>query len=283
MPKRFTDGYFALVLVVLIGLFAVANAAFLVLYSKGYQSADEQHQAAHANYSEREAHYQKCLEREASIDAARECVDSAPNASRKTERAEYDLNAQRQMAHWAEGMLWATSTVGFCTVFVTGLGAWWVRQTLMETRRIGEAQVRAYLTFDQITILPNATSTGVQWLVDCKYRNSGNSPMRSILIGGQAFNAEFTEVIAEDLASNGVGRKALTAFTPIEDVKFAPGSETDAIFWCIVTFRFRDVFQRDGEVTTYNAMAFGNVHIGSRQPIELGNVQVKIESTSKED
>ncbi|MEP2892441.1 hypothetical protein [Tateyamaria sp.] len=84
-----------------------------------------------------------------------ECMVQVIEANNEHERAEKDLVAQTEMALWALGML----VVSFLMLFVTGLGAWWVRSTLIETknavkaandavevtRDIGNRQIRPYV------------------------------------------------------------------------------------------------------------------------------------------
>jgi hypothetical protein len=71
-----------------------------------------------------------------------ECVSKIIEATNEDSRAEDDLIAQTEMARWALYMLIATLVVAV----ITGVGVYYVWQTLKVTRDIGEAQVRAYIS-----------------------------------------------------------------------------------------------------------------------------------------
>ncbi|MEQ8283395.1 MAG: hypothetical protein RIC04_15055 [Parvibaculum sp.] len=104
-------------------------------------------------------------------------------------RQEQDLDAQREMAKWALMMFFASA----CGVGVTALGVIYVAQTLVATReavaaanrtadeakRIGEAQVRAYMSISNLSIIFAADGDKIVPIVQMKIGNSGNSPARS--------------------------------------------------------------------------------------------------------
>lgn len=85
-----------------------------------------------------------------------ECVGKQIAATREDQRAEYDLSAQDRMAEWA---FWMMAAAVFTTA-LTAVALWFIKGTLdatrqavheaqsavTETSRIGEAQVRAYLS-----------------------------------------------------------------------------------------------------------------------------------------
>jgi len=66
----------------------------------------------------------------------------APEGEEEKQRKDRDLKAQEDMVHWAMAMFWATVV----TVVVAGFGIHYVRKTLIETRRLGKIQMRAYLS-----------------------------------------------------------------------------------------------------------------------------------------
>jgi len=81
------------------------------------------------------------------------CLVESANAESGEQQAYYDLKAQQDMAAWAFGMLIVTIWLSVITLF--GVGFVW--RTLVETkkmagvtREIGQAQVRAYLSFDSV-------------------------------------------------------------------------------------------------------------------------------------
>ncbi len=150
MSKRFENGYFALVITCVICLLAIGFVAITFAFSKGYQSADQEHSTYYAERNASEIYYNECLNSATSLDGARQCIKNAEATSREAERAEQDLNAQREMAQWAEGMLWAAWIVGISTLFATIIGIRYVYLTLVatqdmarDTKEVGDAQVTA--------------------------------------------------------------------------------------------------------------------------------------------
>lgn len=75
-----------------------------------------------------------CLSRSETIADFQRCLSNQGALTREQERSEQDLNAQREMAIWAEAMLWATWIVGITSISVTAVGIFFVWQTLRETR-----------------------------------------------------------------------------------------------------------------------------------------------------
>lgn len=124
-----------------------------------------------------------------------------PNPGRQEWREEQNVYAQRQMADWSLLML----IVSGAGIVITGAGVWLIRATLLsteaglsvmretldearqatiagnrnvdETRRIGEAQVRAYLTFEQARF----SVEGGELRLGFEVNNCGQSPARLLL------------------------------------------------------------------------------------------------------
>ena len=112
------------------------------------------------------------------------CIIDEIEASNEHERAEKDLVAQTEMALWALGML----VVSTLMMLVSALGVWWIRDTLVETRKavkaaddavtvtreVGEAQVRAYVAPYEFSVVfdQNVGVADIHGMV----RNSGQSP-----------------------------------------------------------------------------------------------------------
>ena len=145
---RYAD--FAPWIVTATGLCLVAATAFTISYSKGYQAANKDRQADYKAYGVAEETYRKCAAR-SPVEEALRCYAEAEKASREDHRAEQDLNAQRQMADWAEWMFYATAIIGAFTVGVAGVGVYWVRETLVASARFNEMQLRAYLIVKEIS------------------------------------------------------------------------------------------------------------------------------------
>ncbi len=152
MSKRFENGYFALVLTGALALLSIAFISYIFAFSKGYQSADREHSAFYAKRDATEVAYSECLSNSSSLDSAKDCINNAKDISRESERSEQDLNIQREMAHWAEGALWAAWLIGLATIGITTIGVRYVyltliatQQMVVDTRALGEAQTRAWL------------------------------------------------------------------------------------------------------------------------------------------
>lgn len=101
MSEGYRNGYFALVLGCAVCLAAIGFISISISFSKGYQSADQEHSAYYAKRNQAEINYDECLNTTSSLDGARECIKNAPSSTRDAERSEQDLNAQREMAQWA--------------------------------------------------------------------------------------------------------------------------------------------------------------------------------------
>jgi hypothetical protein len=98
--------------------------------------------------------------------AQTECIVRVVEATNEHKRSESDLNAQRNMAKWALLMLLATLAMAATTVF----GVYYVWRTLLTTREIGEAQVRAYVYVTNVKISVTSNALKVE------FTNLGNSP-----------------------------------------------------------------------------------------------------------
>jgi hypothetical protein len=153
----------------------------LIGWYEGFKRGQESHQGltAEAYTEQAEAKIQKtCF---ALPDTAQaECIGEAIGSAREQQRAEEDLDAQQQMAEWARWMLTATVVMGV----ITTLGVVFVWQTLeatrqmaLDTRRIGEAQVRAYLTFSGSEVAYGSEDgPATYFLVRPRFKNTGQSP-----------------------------------------------------------------------------------------------------------
>lgn len=122
--------------------------------------------------------------------ATAKCIKEIIEATREAQTAQYDLAAQRDMALWAFAMFW----IALFSLALTCVGIFFVKQTLdanraivekaaeanRNARELGEAQVRAYLTFQDVRI-------DFDWYlprVRFKLFNAGNSPATNIVATG---------------------------------------------------------------------------------------------------
>lgn len=113
------------------------------------------------------------------IDNARlsECLVKAVESAQEQSDSRQDLYAQRDMATYAFVM----ALTGGLALAITVAGVWYVRATLFETRRIGQSEVRAYLTIRDVRFkIVGADKPIAQ--IRFRYVNTGSSPARSIRI-----------------------------------------------------------------------------------------------------
>lgn len=118
----------------------------------------------------------------------RDCIHEEYQTSREYARAEADLRAQEAMAKWAKLMTWVTGLGSL--IGLAGLGfLYW---TILENRKIGQAEVRAYLT---IKVTAERTMGG-KARATFKVTNSGNSPARAVTFGAGHFSGNTGTLIA---------------------------------------------------------------------------------------
>ncbi|MCB8836501.1 hypothetical protein [Aurantimonas sp. VKM B-3413] len=176
-----------------VGVAFFAAVSYWIFYSKGYQASNEYHAAQSAARDESEKNKEECLSKQ-NIKEAVECSFRSRNATMEDQRAVGNLNTQRELSDWAEGTLWATWIIGTATVFVAAPGAWWVKETLVETRKaviaaqdavvvnreIGELQVRGYLqpTETDIRIVEQPDGSRIVHDFWVTWSNTGASPVR---------------------------------------------------------------------------------------------------------
>ena len=177
------DGRISLGLIIVIGSLLVFVSALAVLSTAAFDRAHKDYHTARAYDETRRQFEQRCagLEGEEIFGCLRDQIESA----REPSRAEEDVQAQKQMARWALWMLVVTGAVGFGTITVAFLGVHWVKETLvvtreamLDTRKIGKAQVRAYLTCSGAEFGIDRT-----WLqCHATIKNSGNSHATAVKI-----------------------------------------------------------------------------------------------------
>ncbi|UYV37662.1 hypothetical protein N4R57_00635 [Rhodobacteraceae bacterium D3-12] len=131
----------------------------------------------------------------------RECVIEAVESAQNQAESRQDLHAQQDMSRWAFWMM----IISGLTLFVTGLGIVWIRDTLIETRRavraaddavtvtreVGETQTRAYVHVEGAEVrwlnaLGQFEGTSRQDVMSIitTTRNTGNTPARWYEIEG---------------------------------------------------------------------------------------------------
>lgn len=157
MPRGIRDGTYSLIVLAIAGFVGVAFLFGHMIYSKGYQRASHDQQAERSATDASKRTKAECAKRP-TVQAAIECYDDAEKTSREHQRAEQDLNAQREMADWTETMLWSGLVLGVLTTAIAGLGVYWVRATLVEARNTtaaATAATRAAVEANALTMREN--------------------------------------------------------------------------------------------------------------------------------
>lgn len=175
-----------LVLITIVAVFA----ALSIWTSYGHIHRTERKDAAKAYQNERLV---KCESSGAA--SAAECKAQAAEAPYEKTKDAYDLKAQQDMAKWALLMLIATfAGVGLiaATLRDTGLVLDEARKatdaanrTVDETRKVGEAQVRGYLSYDNPRC--EIGRSEIRFCVDL--RNIGLSPIK--MVGAKDLQVNF--------------------------------------------------------------------------------------------
>ncbi|MEI8700043.1 MULTISPECIES: hypothetical protein [unclassified Mesorhizobium] len=135
-------------------------------------------QRADYNAANHASETESAIEREcvgADVSAIRKCIEEKVRAEQESKRSEYDLSAQQAMADWAFGVL----AVSFVTLLATIAGVIYVRNTLLETRRLGIIETRAYVGVTDISI--EGTDTASPTII-ISIKNAGSSPAHKIAI-----------------------------------------------------------------------------------------------------
>jgi hypothetical protein len=178
MPDRYRDQHGSILgFAVFVCLVIVA----LIGWYEGFKRGQESHQSASADAYKDQAET-KIQETCFALSGASqtECIAEAVRGSREQQRSEEDLDAQQQMAEWARWMLIATvvmaATTGFGVVFVwQTLAA--TQQMAKDTRRIGEAQVRAYMNLAS----GNLKAEGRSVVAEIVINNFGQTPAKDMV------------------------------------------------------------------------------------------------------
>ncbi|RWP72785.1 hypothetical protein [Mesorhizobium sp.] len=151
MLKRVWDGTVSLWATIAICSFLLFVTALGFLSTRAYDRATKDYQTSRAYDETRRQLEQRCagLEGKEIFDCLKEQIETA----REPSRSEEDVSAQKEMARWALWMLVVSGVVGFATLGITAIGLYYIRDTLavtrramLDTRSIGQAQVRAYLS-----------------------------------------------------------------------------------------------------------------------------------------
>lgn len=111
-----------------------------------------------------------------------------------------------------------------------------------DTRRIGEAQVRAYLDIKLTSVEPKFLDKGV-WIFRVNLRNSGQSPARQVYVHVKSGEAEcIADTIFPDLGAGAEFEGGIHLFGVPKEIGIHAGKGPWKPFTAEITVRFLDVF-----------------------------------------
>lgn len=200
----------------------------------------------------------------------------APESAEEKQRGDRDLQAQEDMAYWAKWMFLAT----LGTIVIAGVGIYYVRKTLMESRRIGQAQVRAYIGIKSADIyftselaIPiveiTAVNTGqsptteFSWALELQYHADGEGVLRCPPEGIDRPDIDIGATEAPKLMP-AITRK----FALVEQIAKWKHEPEKVGVSVIIHFRWRDVF---GETWEDQASFFG---IGQTRDAKINRTEI---------
>ena len=218
--------------------------------------------------------------------AIKECVEKHIRAQHESQRAEHDLSAQQAMADWALGVL----AVSFVTLLATVAGVMYVRWTLHETRRIGQAQVRAYMTVGDFSGYVNDKDGEPKMGMHLVCTNTGQSPALNVRskVGWASDPPPFNEEWHATSAINSAVRSSVGAGASI-NTKAATNKhkgdpnhsltrsqivdviEGRSIFWAFGVIDYDDVFGRGHRMRFRYQMRFEDGKAAGFTPCEEGD------------
>lgn len=141
-----------------------------------------------------------------------------------------------------------------------------------DTRKIGEAQVRAYLTVDKVVVTVKIDPKGVKWKFAISVRNSGQSPAREVMVWARS--PQFNGYVPKpdrvpDLASGGEGEGIVYGFTVTDDLKFDDVDQTTVHFALTVGVEFFDVFEMRDKYALEGELWLGFIPVVDGESIEM--------------
>lgn len=222
--------------------------------------------------------------------ALRECVIEAAEAAQHQSESRQDLYAQQDMSRWAFWMM----VIAGLTLLVTALGIAWIRDTLIETRRavrsaddavrvtreIGEAQVRAYVSVDDVEVTVEIDDERVLWNVAAKVSNSGQSPAISVglTLGGDTFEQSAIS-IRRDISAKNHAVFPITLVTRGENLTFFDRDKTRSGLLIWATVSYADIFQKP---RTENAQFLGTIFVDDGETTKLARVDLERETPNQD-
>jgi hypothetical protein len=210
------------------------------------------------------------------VSAMVDCIRAQVESGNLVARADQDLVAQQRLSLAAA----YAAIAALVTAAIAAAGLWYLRATLVtwrvsvaETRRIGEAQVRCYLSVAKVVV--DFTDHRAP-LVSCKIVNSGQSPAlattwRTQLVYDDGEAQSESALYAPCEPRDGITISAKDSAIPTDIDVFHDLSDglrrieegTDILLFCVIRIAARDVFgqvvdQSESFVAKLDARIFTN-------------------------
>lgn len=154
---------------------------------------------------------------------------------------------------------WIMAVFTIAVVFLVWKTLVATQQMALDTKRIGEAQVRAYVSITEARVMPVVEQDRIIWNLDVTFRNAGQSPARNIVAEASMWAAHTAvkSIIPDIAAGSSIERTLVVSQNP-DDLQFSPNSDSRIAFPVSVTARFQDVFNKDDAATKEVASFFGS-------------------------
>lgn len=221
----------------------------------------ERNSNAYARHAEQDIEG-KCLDLDTI--ASVKCIRDVVEATNEHELSERDLVAQTEMALWAFWMLLVTATVAV----ITAVGVIFVWKTLVatqvmarDTREIGEAQVRAYLSVQEVEVeigREGFHGSSLTLTLSFTVKNFGQSPARGIRadIAWNRSKAVGSEDVSDIPANDGEPVK-IRARTSLEELSITEGATPTVRLWAEVKLQYRTVFMKSEAEAEIRSRLYG--------------------------
>ena len=198
-----------------------------------------------------------------SIVAALQAANNKTESPEEKDRANRDLAAQEQIAAWAPAVFWVAlaelivTSAGVVIVWMTLQAAW---EDISESRRIGQAQVRAYVSIKAVVVdfmtdfVPGLAVARINIVA----KNHGQSPARNFV-----WRPTLQFISGNQLRQRGIGETwvgipgaSISAGDPFEDrfvntdMEMVAFSRTnispsgDVLVRAMIEFSYVDVFDK---------------------------------------
>lgn len=175
---------------------------------------------------------------------------------------------------------WIMAFLSLAAVVVSGSALYWVNETLkatrqmaVDTRRIGEAQVRAYLTIEECYAIPSKDGEEIFFNLRCSVRNCGQSPARRLQASIFAENKKQSAgYVLPDIAAGGECNFSGRFSIDKHKLVLLGDSAEIALLLVSIEIQFEDVFQLNIGKTIETADFVGQFKIEDGVETELNSV-----------